>query len=37
MEALAVGIVIGTFALVWVVCELLAVCKKLDEELEDVH
>jgi len=37
MEALAVGMVIGTFAFVWVICELLKVCKKLDEELEDVH
>jgi len=37
MEILAVSFVLAVFSLVFVVCELLKVCKKIDEELEDVH
>jgi len=37
MEVLAVSFVLAVFSLVFVVCELLKVCKKIDEELEDVH
>jgi len=37
MEALAIGFVLTVFSLVYVVCELLKVCERIDEELEDVN
>jgi len=37
MEAIGIVIIVASFALVYVVCELFELCKKIDEELEDVH
>jgi len=33
----AIALCFSVVALIYVVCELFELCKKIDEELEDVH
>jgi len=37
MEVLAISFVLAVFSLVFVVCELLKVCKQIDEEIENEY
>jgi len=37
MEVLAISFVLTVFSLVFVVCELLKVCKQIDEEIENEY